>query len=200
MVEMIKDSTKTQIVVGQNGIVWVKGDNENIAAEAILYIEQKSHIQGLTDQVKAMLEKRMGIKPEEKSKEEVKEEAKVEIKKGKVIKIYEKMESPISNVINAGIYLFDKKIFDFIDKTKKSLRGEYEITDSINMMIKEIEFKSVFLNEWRDVVYPWHLLDANEEILKKINKKIEGIVEKNTTIKGNVIVGKNSTILSGSYI
>lgn len=82
MVEMIKDLTKTQIVVGQNGIVWVKGDNENIAAEAILYIEQKSHIQGLTDQVKAMLEKRIGIKPEEKNKEEVKEEAKGEIKKG----------------------------------------------------------------------------------------------------------------------
>jgi bifunctional UDP-N-acetylglucosamine pyrophosphorylase/glucosamine-1-phosphate N-acetyltransferase len=49
-------------------------------------------------------------------------------------------------------------------------------------------------------VYPWHLLDANEEMLKKIDEKIEGIVEKNTTIKGNVIVGKNSTILSGSYI
>jgi exosome complex component RRP4 len=80
MVEMIKDLTKTQIVVGQNGIVWVKGDNENIAAEAILYIEQKSHIQGLTDQVKAMLEKRIGVVP----KEEVKEEAKGETKKGEI--------------------------------------------------------------------------------------------------------------------
>ncbi len=60
MVEMIKDLTKTQIVVGQNGLVWVKGENEDIAAESVLYIEQKSHIQGLTDQVKAMLEKRMG--------------------------------------------------------------------------------------------------------------------------------------------
>ena len=70
MVEMIKDLTKTQIVVGQNGIVWVKGENEDIAAETVLYIEQKSHVQGLTDQIKAMLEKRMGVKPtEEKSKE-----------------------------------------------------------------------------------------------------------------------------------
>ncbi len=124
----------------------------------------------------------------------------VKLKKEKVIKIYEKMETPISNIINAGIYHFDKKIFDFINKTKKSSRGEYEITDSINMMIKEIEIDGVLLNEWRDVVYPWHLLDANEEILKKIPKKIEGIVGKNTNLNEKVIVGKNSTILSGSYI
>ena len=124
----------------------------------------------------------------------------VEIKGKKVFKIYEKVQNPISNVINAGIYHFDKKIFDFIKKTEKSPRGEYEITDSINMMLKSVEIEGLFLKEWRDVVYPWHLLDANEEILKKIDKKIEGNVEKNTTIKGNVSVGKNSIIMNGTYI
>lgn len=59
MVEMIKDMTKTQIVVGQNGLVWVKGDNEDIAIEAVTEIERKSHVSGLTEQIKAMLEKRM---------------------------------------------------------------------------------------------------------------------------------------------
>ncbi len=59
MVEMIKDITGTQIVVGQNGIVWVKGDNEDIAAEAIIEINEKSHIQGLTDHIKNMLEKKL---------------------------------------------------------------------------------------------------------------------------------------------
>ena len=59
MVELIKQTTGTQIVVGQNGIVWVKGDNEDIATEAILLIEEKSHISGLTEQVKAHLDKRM---------------------------------------------------------------------------------------------------------------------------------------------
>lgn len=59
MVEMIKEMTKTQIVVGQNGLVWVKGDNEDIAMEAVKEIEQKSHMHGLTEQIKALLEKRM---------------------------------------------------------------------------------------------------------------------------------------------
>ena len=124
----------------------------------------------------------------------------VEHRKDDVIKIYEKMEEPFSNVINAGIYHFNSKIFNYIKKTKKSQRGEYEITDSINMMLETQKLKGIFLKQWRDVVYPWHLLSANEEILSKLDKKIEGSIEKNTTIKGVVIVGKNTTIMNGSYI
>ena len=59
MVEMIKEMTNTQIVVGQNGIVWVKGDHEDIAMDIITTIERKSHVHGLTDQVKALLEEKM---------------------------------------------------------------------------------------------------------------------------------------------
>jgi UDP-N-acetylglucosamine diphosphorylase / glucose-1-phosphate thymidylyltransferase / UDP-N-acetylgalactosamine diphosphorylase / glucosamine-1-phosphate N-acetyltransferase / galactosamine-1-phosphate N-acetyltransferase len=124
----------------------------------------------------------------------------VEIKNDKVIKIYEKINKPFTDVINAGIYHFDKKVFDFIKKTVKSPRGEYEITDTINMMAEKFDVSSVMLKEWRDVVYPWHLLDANEEVLKKNSKKIEGTVEKNATVKGNVVIGKNTIVMNGSYI
>jgi len=58
MVEMIKKLTGTQIVVGQNGIVWVRGDNEDLAAEAVLTIEKLSHKSGLTDYIKGMLEEK----------------------------------------------------------------------------------------------------------------------------------------------
>ncbi len=124
----------------------------------------------------------------------------VETKNDKIVKIYEKMDNPFTDVINAGVYHFDKNVFDFIRKTGKSMRGEYEITDTINMMANKSMVSSVMLNQWRDVVYPWHLLDANEEVLRKIEKKIKGTVEENVTIKGNVVVGKNTVILSGSYI
>lgn len=68
MVEMIKKLTDTQIVVGQNGIVWVKGTNEDVAAEAILLIEKKSHISGLTDYIGSMIQQRLGEKSEMQSK------------------------------------------------------------------------------------------------------------------------------------
>ena len=132
--------------------------------------------------------------------ENAKEYGIVEMEGEKIIKIHEKMGEPFSNVINAGIYHFNEKIFEFIEKTDKSPRGEYEITDSINLMAKEEEIKGIMLKEWRDVVYPWDLLEANKEILEKIDGKIEGDIEKNVTIKGKVIVGEGSIIMSGSYI
>lgn len=131
---------------------------------------------------------------------DAKEYGVVELKGRKIIKIHEKMKEPIGNIINAGIYHFNEKIFDFIEQTKKSIRGEYEITDSINLMAKDEEIKGIYLDYWRDIVYPWDLLDANVEILDSMKGKIDGIVEKNVTIKGKVVIGKGSIIMDGSYI
>jgi UDP-N-acetylglucosamine diphosphorylase/glucosamine-1-phosphate N-acetyltransferase len=124
----------------------------------------------------------------------------VELKGKRVVKIYEKTDAPFTNTINAGIYHFTKQIFHYIRKTEKSPRGEYEITDSINMLIRKEPMEGLFLKEWRDVVYPWHLLDANEELLKKMKPTIQGTVERNVTIKGPLSVGKGAIVRSGTYI
>lgn len=80
MVEMIKEMTNTQIVVGQNGIVWVKGDHEDMAMDVISVIERKSHVQGLTDHIKALLEEKMKNMPkvERKREERYEEDEKYE--------------------------------------------------------------------------------------------------------------------------
>lgn len=57
MIELIKNKTGCLIVVGQNGVVWLKGECEGFAAKAILMIEAEAHTEGLTDRVTAMLEK-----------------------------------------------------------------------------------------------------------------------------------------------
>jgi len=73
MVSLVKDATGCRINVGQNGLVWISGDIEQeiIAMEAIKEIENNSHIPGLTDKIKAFLEKRTGKKIESKPKESV---------------------------------------------------------------------------------------------------------------------------------
>jgi len=61
MVNMIKQETGCNIIVGQNGIVWIRGENlesELLAKEAILLITKKSFAEGLTEEIKAFLEKR----------------------------------------------------------------------------------------------------------------------------------------------
>ena len=56
MVETIKNKTGCQIVVGQNGVVWLKGQQEALAAKTILTIEKEAHTSGLTDRIAKMLE------------------------------------------------------------------------------------------------------------------------------------------------
>ena len=58
MVIMIKDATKSNIVVGQNGLIWIDGEptNELLAIKTIRKIEKESHMSGLTDKIKEYLE------------------------------------------------------------------------------------------------------------------------------------------------
>ena len=59
MISMIKEKTNCNIIVGQNGKVWIKGDNvddEFKAVEAVLKVENESHTDGLTDKIGLFLE------------------------------------------------------------------------------------------------------------------------------------------------
>jgi len=62
MISLIKEATGCKIIVGQNGLIWIAGENpqsEMLAEEVIKLIEAKSHISGLTEQVKAFLDKKV---------------------------------------------------------------------------------------------------------------------------------------------
>ncbi len=59
MISMIKEATNCNVIIGQNGRAWIKGDNldkEILVTDAIMKIEQESHIDGLTDKIKKLLE------------------------------------------------------------------------------------------------------------------------------------------------
>jgi exosome complex component RRP4 len=61
MVKTIKDETGCNIIIGQNGMIWIKGMNvedELLAKEAIHFIAEKPFIEGLTDKIKEFLERR----------------------------------------------------------------------------------------------------------------------------------------------
>ncbi len=62
MVTMLKNATNCQITVGQNGLIWIKGDpkSELIAVNTIIKIEAESHISGLTERIKRYLEEQTG--------------------------------------------------------------------------------------------------------------------------------------------
>ena len=65
MVSMIKNATDCRVIVGQNGIIWLQGEDpkmELLAVNTIKKIEREAHISGLTDRIKEYLEKETGKK------------------------------------------------------------------------------------------------------------------------------------------
>jgi exosome complex component RRP4 len=71
MINMIKDETRCDIIVGQNGVVWVKGnpEMERVAEKVINMIEDQAHTSGLTDRVRNMLSELLGKEIEEDNEE-----------------------------------------------------------------------------------------------------------------------------------
>ncbi|MFH1591695.1 MAG: exosome complex RNA-binding protein Rrp4 [archaeon] len=59
MVTMIKNATHTRITVGQNGLIWVSGEPEmeRLVEKIVSFIEENAHTSGVTDKVKALLDK-----------------------------------------------------------------------------------------------------------------------------------------------
>ena len=54
MIKLIKERTGCKVTVGQNGVVWIKGDEidkELFARKAVEFVADKSYIEGLTDKV-----------------------------------------------------------------------------------------------------------------------------------------------------
>lgn len=125
----------------------------------------------------------------------------VEIAGDRIKGIYEKIADPPSNLVNTGIYLLTEEIFPAIDKTRESPRGEYELTDSLQMLLSEGQDLSwVIIDHWLDVSYPWDLLTANESLMKSTNLENLGTIEDNVVIKGQVYIGKGTVVRSNSYI
>ena len=61
MIQMIKNLTDCRIFVGQNGRIWVDGDDENVqaAVDAIKMIDANAQSSNLTERVKEFIEKRL---------------------------------------------------------------------------------------------------------------------------------------------
>ena len=128
----------------------------------------------------------------------------VELENSRVKNIIEKpsRDKAPTNLANAGIYVFSTEIFEKIKQTKASVRGEWEITDAISLLLKEKTVLGVEISkdEWLDIGRPWDLLKANRWILQRTEHKVLGTVENGAHLIGPVSVAETSRIRSGAYI
>jgi UDP-N-acetylglucosamine diphosphorylase/glucosamine-1-phosphate N-acetyltransferase len=125
----------------------------------------------------------------------------IEEQNGKMMRIIEKPKEPPTNLINAGLFIFTPKIFDLIARTPRSARGEYEITDTLNMLASQEDIHILRLKDyWMDVGRPWDLLKANELLMSRMVRDVRGTVEDGAVLKGAVVVEEGAVVKSGSYI
>jgi len=89
-------------------------------------------------------------------------------KEGLVKKIVEKPEAGTSttNWNSAGLFIFSPLIFNFIEKIRKSERGEYELPSAVNLMLEEgINIASLKIKSyWQDLAEPDDYERINEEL------------------------------------
>jgi bifunctional UDP-N-acetylglucosamine pyrophosphorylase/glucosamine-1-phosphate N-acetyltransferase len=127
----------------------------------------------------------------------------VAVEGGKVTDLIEKptAEQMVSNLVNAGVYAAGGSLWEAIEKTELSPRNEYEITDSIMMLIKKKNVDVFTIPSWwLEIGRPWDLLEANERVMREMKGRISGIVEDSAVLKGGVTVKAGATVKSGAYI
>ena len=126
-----------------------------------------------------------------------------EVSGGLVTSLEEKPAKPKSSLANAGVYGFKDTVFEKLKIVGKSERLEYELTDVLSEFVGSGRVLAVVSkDDWMDVGLPWHLLDANEILLKKMDLKVsdDAVIEDGAHISGPVYIGAGTQVRSGCYI
>ena len=90
--------------------------------------------------------------------------------KGFLKEIIEKSNKFVGNIINIGLYKFTPEVFEKLKGLKKSSRGEYEITDVINMLARAKKVKVCRVKDfWLDFGNPADIIRLSY-FLKSIKK------------------------------
>lgn len=87
---------------------------------------------------------------------------------GEIIKVIEKPDDPPTNLVMTGFYTFSPAIFPACELVQPSNRGEYEISEAVDLLIQSGRtIDAIGLDGWRmDIGYPEDREEA-EELLSK---------------------------------
>ncbi len=113
-----------------------------------------------------------------------------------------------SGPVNSGVYILPSEVLDVAKSLKPSPRGEYELTDALNIMAESGRRIGVYVDSgdwWFDVGSPPSYLQANayflaRELEGKISLKRPCYISKNTRLAGPCIIGRDTRISNGSTI
>jgi glucose-1-phosphate thymidylyltransferase len=116
---------------------------------------------------------------------------------GNVASLVEKPDVPPSNLALVGVYLFGRTVHDAVRAIDKSERGELEITDAIQWLLDEghVVRHEVLDGWWLDTGKKDPLLESNRRVLETLVRHVDGEVDAQSSIEGNVVVEEGARIV-----
>lgn len=120
-----------------------------------------------------------------------------EMRDGRLVRLVEKPKEPPSNLALTGIYFLTPGIFEAISRLKPSWRGEYEITEALQILLdegREVRYE-VVSEWWKDTGKLEDLLEANRLVLEGLEGRIEGEVDAPSRVEGRVVIGRGSKVV-----
>lgn len=118
-----------------------------------------------------------------------------EVQNGRITKLVEKPKQPKSNLAMAGVYFFKNRIWDTLEQLQPSQRGEYEITDAIQMLVAwgEDVRAAEYEGEWFDTGTLDSYLQCSAFLLKHQSVIEQGAMV-NANIGPSVWIGQNAIV------
>lgn len=123
----------------------------------------------------------------------------------RIVKLVEKPQNPESNWAMAGLYFFGPQLWEVLPDLQPSARGEYEITDAIQMLIDRGHTVTAgkYRGTWFDTGTLPSFLETNQ-FLTGGKTLIDPTAEVSAEIGDNVVIGAgakvHATSVSGSVI
>ncbi len=117
------------------------------------------------------------------------------VEDGRVTRLVEKPQNPPSHWALVGAYCFQPEIHQAIMDLNPSWRGEYEITDAIQVLIdRQRVVDATFVDGWwKDTGRPEDVIEANRLILEDLTPKMQGILDESEVV-GRVSLGVGTHI------
>ena len=124
------------------------------------------------------------------------------------LKVSEKSRSG-RGLANAGLYILPRKSLELAERLRRSPRGEYELTDILNMMVDEglrVLVHRSRMDWWFDIGAPIDYLEANLTIMRREHVKeigrgarCMGVLEEPYYVGAGSEIGREA-VISGSTV
>jgi len=113
----------------------------------------------------------------------------------------EKPSDPPSDLAYMGAVAFTPKLFEIIEQITPSERGELELTDAIDLLVKDesVQWGS-YDGTWIDVGTPEDLIRANVHMLRQGEERIAGKIRGELDADGLVQIGSGSLVEEGATV